>query len=96
MTKNEITEMYRAWRKQYRQRPNRALVRMYWEDEGARFIHTDTVSLKVYDCIIDIPKDDDCVLWYTNGLKGLINLTRPNNGSDFVVTEVIEFYKEAS
>ena len=95
MTKQEITEMYREWRKTYRNhRPNRAIVKMYWEDEGAAFTHIDTISLKVYDCITDVPKDDDCVLWYAGGLKGLLQLTKPNNGSDFVVTEVVQFYRE--
>ena len=94
MSKTEITELYRSWRKQYKnQRPDRAVVRMYWEDDGVSHQLTDTISLKVYDCTTDIPQDDDCVLWYAGGLKGLLQLTKPNNGSDFVVTEVLGFYK---
>ena len=92
MTKKRITEMYRAWRKQYRNhRPNRAIVRMYWEDEGVEETHTDTIALQHYDINV---KDDESILFYAGNLKGLLDLTRPDNGSDFVVTEIIQFYRE--
>ena len=92
MTRKEIKEMYKAWRAQYRNhRPNRAIVRMYWEDEGVEETHTDTIALRTYD--IDV-KDDEGILFYAGGLKGLLDLMRPDNGSDFVVTEVIQFYRE--
>ena len=91
MSKKEITELYRSWRKQYNnQRPDRAIVRMYWEDEGKDEKRTDTIALKTYDVEV---KDDDNILFYAGGLKGLLELTKPNNGSDFVVTEVLGFYK---
>lgn len=94
-TRERITEMYREWRKKYRNhRPNRAIVKLYWEDEGPAFPRTDTISLKVYDTIMDVPNDDESLLWYSGGLKGLLSLTKPNNGSDFVVTEVVQFYRE--
>lgn len=91
MSKKEITELYRRWRKQYKNhRPDRAIVRMYWEDEGEDEKRTDTIALKTYDVEV---KDDDNILFYAGGLKGLLELTKPNNGSDFVVTEVLGFYK---
>jgi hypothetical protein len=94
MTKKEITELYRSWRKQYKNhRPNRAVVRMYWEDEGKEELHTDIVALKHSDIIT--PPDDNEILFYTGNLKGLLELTEPNNGSDFVITEVLQFYRYA-
>lgn len=39
------------------------------------------------------PKDDAVILFYVSGLKGLLDLMKPNNGSDFIVDEVLEFYK---
>ena len=92
MSKKEIKELYRAWRKQYKNhRPDRAVVRMYWEDEGENEQRTDVVALKTFD--INIPSDDDVILYYASGLKGLFELTKPNNGSGFVVTEVLKFYR---
>ena len=90
MTRKEITELYRRWRKNHNnQRPKLAIVKMYWEDEGKAFEHVDTICLKAYDC----KEVDEWVLWYSGGLKGLLQLTKPNNGSDFVVTEVLSFAK---
>lgn len=92
MSKKEITELYRSWRKQYNnQRPDRAIVRMYWEDEGEDEKRTDTIALK--PCDVFFPKDDSNILFYAHGLDGLLQLTEVGNGSDFVVTEVLGFYK---
>ena len=92
MSKKEITELYRSWRKQYNnQRPDRAIVRMYWEDEGKDEKRTDTIALK--PCDVFFPKDDSNILFYAHGLDGLLQLTEVGNGSDFVVTEVLGFYK---
>ena len=94
MSKKEIKELYRAWRKQYKNhRPDRAVVRMYWEDEGKSEQRTDIVALKTFD--IDTPPDDNEIFYYASGLKGLLQLTEPNNGSDFVITEVLQFYRYA-
>ena len=93
MTKKEIREKYRAWRKANgNQLPNRAVVKMYWEDgdNTEKGYQVDTISLN----LDDIDRYDEYMLFYANGLKGLLALTTPNNGSDFVVTEVEEFYKE--
>ena len=95
MTKKQIKELYRSWRKQYKNhRPDRAVVRMYWEDEGAEEQRTDIVALKHSD-IVNLPPDDNEILFYAGNLKGLLQLTEPNNGSDFVVTEVLGFYRYA-
>lgn len=94
MTKKEITELYRSWRKQYKNhRPNRAVVRMYWEDDWKGELHTDIVALTHSDIIT--PPDDSEILFYAGSLKGLLQLTELNNGSDFVVTEVLQFYRYA-
>ena len=89
MTREKVTELYRNWRKSHgNKRPRFAIVRMYWEDEGVAFKRTDTISLKFYECGEEL---DEYVLWYSGGLKGLLQLLKPNNGSDFVVDEVLDF-----
>ena len=90
MTQKAIKEMYRAFRAEYKNRkPNRALVQMYWEDETPEDLRVDTIALT------PVPfDDDDEILFYASGLKGLLDLTKPNNGSDFVVTKVLQFYRE--
>lgn len=85
---------YREWRKKNgNQIPNRAIVKMAWEDSDntKKGWQQDTIALKDYG--MEVPKDDGNILFYTKGLRGLIGLTRPGNGSDFVVLEIIEFYK---
>lgn len=94
MTKQEIKDLYWQWRKENNnQRPNRVIVRMFWEDDGPAHQLVDTISLQTYDIDTEIPGDDGWILWYAGGLKGLYNLLIPDNGSDFIVTEVLEFYK---
>ena len=90
MTKKAIKDYYREWCDYRGYKPNRATVTMYWEDEGKEETHTDTIALETYDIT---PEDDEEVLFYASGLKGLMELMKPNNGSDFVVTEVLEFFK---
>lgn len=93
MSRREITELYRSWRKRYKNhRPDRAVVRMYWEDENPNDTHRDIIALKPFDTGTN---DDDGILFHANGLKGLLELTKPDNGSDFVVTEVLGFYRYA-
>ena len=94
MLKREITELYRSWRKQNKNhRPDRAIVSMYWDDEWESEQRTDIVALKTFD--INTPPDDNEIFYYASGLKGLLELTEPNNGSGFVVTEVLHFYRYA-
>ena len=90
MTKKEVIQMYRDWRKaNCNRKPNRAIVKMYWEDETRNNTRVDTVSLDAFDVNT---KDDAWILFYASGLKGLLELMKPDNGSDFIVVEVSEFY----
>ena len=93
MNKKDIIRMYREWRKANgNQKPNRVIVKMYWEDDDNtdKGYQIDTIGLEN----MDAPwfKDDDCILWYASSLAGLFDLMTPENGSDFIVTEVLEFY----
>ena len=97
MTKKEITELYRSWRKQNKNHhPNRAVVRMYWEDgdNTEKGYQEDTVALEDFH-VLSLPPDDHKILFYAGNLEGLLQLRKPNNGSGFVVTDVIEFYRYA-
>lgn len=90
MKKKEVIQMYRDWRKaNCNRKPNRAIVKMYWEDETHYDTCIDRVALETFDVGT---KDDALVLFYASGLKGLISLMNPDNGSDFVIVEVLEFF----
>ena len=95
MNQKDIQNLYRSWRKENQnQKPNRVIVRMHWEDEPERQL-VDTIGivpLKMIGFTENIP-GDALILYYTSSLKGLVELTKPDNGSDFVVDEVCEFYK---
>ena len=95
MNQKDIQNLYRSWRKENQnQKPNRVIVRMHWEDEPERQL-VDTIGivpLKVIGFTENIP-GDALILYYISSLKGLLELTKPDNGSDFVVDEVCEFYK---
>ena len=95
MNQKDIQNLYRSWRKENQnQKPNRVIVRMHWEDEPERQL-VDTIGIvphKVIGFTENIP-GDALILYYISSLKGLLELTKPNNGSDFVVDEVCEFYK---
>lgn len=91
--KKDIIRMYREWRKANGNRkPNRVIVKMHWEDgdNTDKGYQVDTIGLES----MDTPwfKDNACIVWYTD-LAGLWELTKPDNGSDFVVDEILEFYK---
>lgn len=95
MTKKQIIQMYRNWRKANgNQKPNRVIVKMAWEDDDNtdKGYQVDTIAIQKYDCD-NYPGDDCWLLYYVTSLKGLLSLLKPNNGSDFVVEEVLEFYK---
>ena len=95
-TPEDIKEDYRDWRKENQNRkPNRAIVKMHWEDgdNTEKGYQIDTICLKEYKGDF-YPADDCWLLYYVSGLKGLLELMKPNNGSDFVVDEVLEFYKK--
>ena len=95
MKKKDIIQMYREWRKENNNRkPNRVIVSMHWEDEPEKSL-VDTIAFVPFEKIgytEDIP-GDALILFYISSLKGLFELTKPGNGSDFVVEEVFEFYK---
>lgn len=94
MLKKDIIALYRSWRKENGNRkPNRVIVKMHWEDgdNTEKGYQIDTIAMNHFS-----EDDDKCVgyvLWSTYGINGLWELTKPGNGSDFVVDEVLEFYK---
>ena len=96
MKQKDIIQMYRQFRKEHNnQKPNRVIVRMHWEDEPERDL-VDTIAI-VPNQIIGMGTEnipgDAMILFYVSSLRGLWELTKPDNGSDFVVDEVLEFYK---
>lgn len=92
MKKKGIKELYRRWRKENANRkPNRAIVRMHWKDKPDNS-HQKIIALTTYADESILPPDDDDILFYANGLKGLLHLTDAKNGEDFIVEEVLEFY----
>ena len=94
-TPEDIRADYQEWRKENgNQKPNRVIVKMHWEDEKPEDWKVDTISLNGFLNISNPPKDDAVILFYASGLKGLLELMKPDNGSDFIVDEVLEFYKK--
>lgn len=96
MTKKEVIKMYRDWRKaNCNRKPNRAIVSMRWEDgdNSEKGYQVDTVAICPYDINTECRVPDDAiVLFYASSLSGLLELMKPDNGSDFVILEVLEFY----
>jgi len=96
--KEEIIALYREWRKENGNRkPNRVIVKMYWEDgdNTEKGYQIDTIAIVPFEKIGETEElpGDALILYYVSTLKGLFALMKPNNGSDFVVDEVLEFYK---
>lgn len=93
MAKKDIVEIYRQWRKENGNKmPNRAIVKIAWED-GDKGCQVDTIALESDE--EPYPQDDAFILFYAGrGVSGLLDLVRPNNGSGFIVLEVLEFYKQ--
>lgn len=88
---SKIVEMYRNWRKENNNRkPNRVIVKMHWEDEPERQM-VDTIGIAPENYWID--HDNAAILFWISTIPGLIDLMQPGNGWDFVVDEVLEFYK---
>ena len=94
-TEDNIREMYREWRKENgNKKPNRVIVKMHWEDDPDKQL-VDTISFEKWDNNLTEDKPGDFwILWYASGLKGLLELMKPDNGSDFILDEVLEFYKK--
>ena len=90
-TPENIRADYRDWRKENGNRkPNRVIVKMHWEDEPERQL-VDTIGIAPENYWID--HDNAAILFWISTIPGLIDLMQPGNGSDFVVDEVLEFYK---
>lgn len=90
MKESEVKSLYQKWCDDNNgQKPNRAVVKMAWEDgdNTEKGWQEDVIALDGQDA-----PDDDCILFYASGLEGLLELMKPDNGSDFIVLEVIEFY----
>ena len=94
-TPENITEMYRDWRKENgNKKPNRAIVKMHWEDDPEN-IKADTIAIiRGGIDICNIPSDDAQILFYCSSLKELLQLLKPGSGADFILDEVLEFYKK--
>lgn len=91
---SDIRLKYWAWRKANgNRRPNRVIVRKHWEDETIEDANRETIGLITKRDDDEKMPDDNHILYYVRSLKELIRLTEPHNGSDFIVDEVIEFYK---
>jgi hypothetical protein len=97
-TPENVKEDYRDWRKENQNRkPNRAIVKMHWEDDEntEKDYQIDTIGIIPQSKIgntENIP-GDALILYYVSSLEELIGLMKPGNGSDFIVDEVLEFYK---
>jgi hypothetical protein len=95
-TPEDIRADYKDWRKENDNRkPNRVIVKMHWEDEPEKQL-VDTIAIVPARLIgwYEDFADDWCILFYSSSLKELLELMKPNNGNDFVVDEVLEFYKK--
>lgn len=93
-TVSAIRTMYKAWRKENGNRkPNRVIVKMHWEDDDntEKGYQVDTIGLENMDRLNFV--DNPSILWYESTLAGLMDLRKPDNGSDFILDEVLEFYK---
>lgn len=97
-TPEDIRADYKDWRKENGNRkPNRVIVKMHWEDgdNTEKGYQIDTIGIvplwKIGDTE-NVP-GDSMILYYVSSIQGLLDLMQPNNGSDFIVDEVLEFYK---
>lgn len=94
MKKKDIIQMYRNWRKENgNKKPNRVIVKMFWEDgdNTEKGYQIDTIGIAPEYWWID--HDNGMILFWVSTLDGLWELTKPDNGSDFVVQEILEFYR---
>lgn len=94
-TIDDIKYDYHNWRKKNgNKKPNRVIVKMHWEDdEETQLIDTIGIVPLWKIGFTENVAGDAMILFYVSSLDGLISLMQPNNGSDFVVEEVLEFYK---
>ena len=97
-TPEDIRADYKDWRKENdNHKPNRVIVKMHWEDgdNTEKGYQIDTIGIVPISKIGDTENvpGDAMILYYVSSIKCLLELMKPNNGSDFVVDEVLEFYK---
>ena len=93
-TPKNIRTDYREWRKENgNKKPNRAIVKMHWEDEPERQM-VDTIGIVPARKIgfTENEPGDALILYYVSSLKELLDLMQAGNGSDFIVDEVLAFY----
>ena len=93
-TPENIRADYRDWRKENNNRkPNRVIVKMHWEDgdNTEKGYQIDTIGIAPENYWID--HDNGMILFWVSTIQGLIDLMKPGNGWDFIVDEVLEFYK---
>ena len=92
---DDVRDMYRDWRKENKnQKPNRVIVRMRWDDETDEDnTLVDTIAIDPRYDDDNLPPDDTRILFYVSSLEELLTLMKPNNGSEFTVLEVLEFWK---
>ena len=97
MTRKEITELYRNWRRAHgNQKPTRVIVRIIWDDDyynGDDTTCIATLGLKPDPWFNNSDCDDPNVLWYAGTLDDLWDMRNIGNGSNFTVLEVLEFWK---
>lgn len=97
MTRKDITNLYQTFRKENNnKKPDRVIVRMHWEDDPYNEL-VDTLAIipnRNIGWSEKYPADDAVILYYISSIKSLVDLTKPNNGSDFVIDEILEFYKK--
>lgn len=98
-TEEDIRADYKDWRKENgNKKPNRVIVKMHWEDgdnteKGYQVDTIGIVPLWKIGNTENVP-GDSMILFYVSSLKDLLDLMRPNNGSDFIIDEVLEFWKQ--
>lgn len=99
MTKKAVKDLFREWRKENgNKKPNRVIVKMHWEDGNNtdKGYQVDTIGIvpkrKLGEWLE--PADDFQILFYVSGIQELLELMKPGNGSDFIIDEVLEFYKK--
>ena len=94
MTKKAVKDLFRTWRKEHNNRkPNRVIVKMHWENEPERQL-VETIGIEPERYWFD--HDNAVILCWVSaiqGFMGLTELTKPVNGTGFIVDEVLEFYK---
>lgn len=98
MKKKKILNIYLTWRKKnLNRKPDRVTVKIHWEDDPDTRL-TDTIAFVPFNKIgfNENPKDGELILYYISSVNSLYDLSKPGNGSGFVIDEIVEFYKKDS